>query len=534
MRVLNILSSLVSGVAAVSPLVKLDYASYQGTALPNNVSQWLGIRYASPPTGDLRFAAPVDPKNQTGIQQANKHGPICIGTNQGPPTASMNEDCLFLDVYAPSNATAASKLPVYFFIQGGGFATNGNPNYNGSGLINASEYDMIVVTHNYRVGPWGFLASGEVQRGGSANNGLRDQRKAMQWVKQYISHFGGDPDHVTMGGDSAGGQSVCMQLTAYGGRDDGLFQGAAAESQSFPPLRTVAESQYNYNGLVIRAGCASASDTLACLRGLNATALQAVNVITPFPGAQGNPLYPYGPTLDYDFVSDYTFRAYAQGKFVKVPAIYGDDTNEGTIFAPKNTSTIAQSNTFLQNNFPDLTLAQIKRFNELYPVEGTPSFPDSGRYWRQASNAYGELRYICPGIYLSQVSANQSVPNWNYRWNVIDPTANASGYGVSHTVETNALWGPNVTHGAAPTSYYPGQLNHPIVSVVQGYWTSFIRTFDPNTYRKAGTPTWEVFDTKNFNRRLMYQTNHTLMESIDPGQLLRCEYLWSLALELKQ
>lgn len=398
----------------------------------------------------------------------------------------------------------------------------------------ASEYNMIVVTHNYRVGPWGFLASEEIREGGSTNNGLKDQRKAMEWVQKYIHQFGGDPKHVTMGGDSAGGQSVCMQLTAYGGRDDGLFHATAAESQSFPGLRTIEESQYNYNGLVIRSGCVSSNDTLSCLRSLNATALQAVNVITPFPGAQKAPLYPYGPTLDYDFVSDYTFRAYATGRFVKVPGIYGDDTNEGTVFVPKNTSTIGESNTFLQSQFPDLTLKQLKKLNALYPVEGTPSFPNSGRYWRQGSDVYGELRYICPGIYVSQVYANMSVPNWNYRWNVIDPPSNASGDGVTHTVEINAIWGPENVNGNAPASYEEGGVNHPIVDVVQGYWTSFVRSFDPNKFRKPGTPTWEEFSKTNYNRRLMYQTNMTKMETIDQAQLHRCEYLWSIALDLKQ
>lgn len=151
------------------------------------------------------------------------------------------------------------------------------------------------------------------------NNGLKDQRLALQWVQQYISVFGGDPGHVTMGGDSAGAQSVDLHVTAYGGRDDGLFHATAAESQSFSALRTVGESQFAYDNLVIRAGCASKEDTLACLRSLSATELQEINFNTPFPGAQNPPLYMYGPTLDYDFISDYTYRAYAEGKFVKVP-----------------------------------------------------------------------------------------------------------------------------------------------------------------------------------------------------------------------
>lgn len=335
---------------------------------------------------------------------------------------------MFLDIYAPSNTTTWSKLPVYFFIQGGGFNTDSNPNLNGSGLVTASGNNIVVINFNYRVGPYGFLAGEEILAGGSVNNGLKDQRFALQWVQKYIRYFGGDPNHVTMGGDSAGAQSVNLQVTAFGGRDDGLFHATAAESQSFSALRTVGESQFMYDNLVIRTDCVSSADTLACLRSLTATELQEQNFNTPFPGAQNPPLYMYGPTLDFDFITDYTYRAYAQGRFVKVPAIAGDDTNEGTIFTPQNTSSIGESDTFIQDQFPAITLAQLKQWNQLYPVNGTPTFPNSGQYWRQVSNGYGEMRYICPGIFISGVFADMNCnSNWNYRWNVIDPTSAADG-----------------------------------------------------------------------------------------------------------
>jgi hypothetical protein len=158
----------------------------------------------------------------------------------------------------------------------------------------------------------------------------------------------------------------------------------------------------------------------------------------------------YGPTLDHDFITDYTYPAFTSGKFVHVPAIYGDDTNEvgkvyidqrtsltsqGTVFTPQNTSSIGESDTFIRDQFPALTLAQLARINEYYPVEGTPTFPNSGRYWRQVSNAYGEIRYICPGIYISRIYAKEKVPVYNYRWNVEDPDQIAQGLGVPHTIE---------------------------------------------------------------------------------------------------
>ena len=119
------------------------------------------------------------------------------------------------------------------------------------------------------------------------------------------------------------------------------------------------------------------------------------------------------------------------------------------------------------------------------------------------------MRYICPGVFISGTQANMSIPNWNYHWNVIDPEESREGYGVEHTVEVNAIWGPENTQGAAPDSYYPGGVNHDIVPIVQGYWTSFIRSYDPNTHRKAASPRWEAWTNETEFARLMFQANGT-------------------------
>jgi carboxylesterase type B len=135
-------------VAAVDSCVHLDYSSYNGVALPNGVTQWLGIRYAAPPLGDLRFAAPQDPPSTgDGIIEADTHGPVCLKRSSSNLPAKLetpdtNEDCLFMDIYAPTNAIWGS-LPVMFFLQGGGFSILSNANYNGSGLVLASEMNMV-------------------------------------------------------------------------------------------------------------------------------------------------------------------------------------------------------------------------------------------------------------------------------------------------------------------------------------------------------------------------------------------------------
>ncbi|KAL1304611.1 hypothetical protein AAFC00_003578 [Neodothiora populina] len=515
---------------ALNPLAQLSYATYRGTALPNGITQFLGLRFAAPPVGNLRFAAPKDPLIEYSIVEADTHGPLCLATGGGPPTDANQEDCLFLDVYAPSNATELSALPVYFFIQGGGFNGLSNPNLNGSGLITASGCNIVIVTINYRVGVYGFLAGEELAKAGSYNNGLKDQRKALEWIQKHISKFGGNPNHVVVGGDSAGAASINLQLTAYGGRDDKLFHATAAESQSFAAVRSVSESQYQYDSLVIKTGCISANDTLACLRGVNATIMQQQSYPFAFPGASAAPLYMWGPTLDNDFIKELTYAAYADGKFVQLPAIYGDVTNEGTIFAYRNTSSIAESDGFLKNQFPWFTLKQLAKVNSLYPL--AEQFNGSGAYWRQLSNAYGEIRYICPGIFISGIYAKLGIKNnYNYHWDVIDPTSEASGLGVTHTVELNAIWGPQYTK-AAPASY--NTTNAAIGPVVQAYWTSFIRSFDPNTYRLPGTPSWDAWTKNDSYQRLYFQTNNTHMEAVPADQQDRCKYLSSIGVALRQ
>lgn len=147
---------------------------------------------------------------------------------------------------------------------------------------------IVVVEINYRVGPYGFIAGSEIE---SANNRLRDQRKALEWVQKYIQLFGGNLDHVVMGGDSAGAASVTLQLTAFGGQNDKLFHGTAAESQSFAMVLSVDKSQYQYDNFVIRTGCVGASSALSCLENKTAAELQAVNFNIPYLGAQAPPLY---------------------------------------------------------------------------------------------------------------------------------------------------------------------------------------------------------------------------------------------------
>jgi cholinesterase len=391
-----------------------------------------------------------------------------------------------------------------------------------------------VVTINYRVGPYGFLAA----EGLPLNNGLYDQRKALEWVQDYIGQFGGNPDHVVLGGDSAGAASVSLHLAAFGGRDDGLFHAAAAESVSFATVLTPEESQYQYDALALRLGCTGGiASTLACLRSKTAVELQENNFNIPYPGAEAAPRYMYNPVIDGDFIRELTYTAFEEGSFIKVPVIIGDDTNGGTSFAPPTTSTLAQSNVWMHNQFPYLTTAQLADINSLYPNPNQTACPNVGCYWRQLANTYGEMRYMCPGIYITNAFAEHGSPqqSWHYRWNVEDPAQVAAGEGVPHTVELNAIFGPFNTRGSSPASYYPNGTNAHAVPVVQAYWTSFIRSFDPNTYRLGGTAEWLPWDEEGQQRILFDTGGLTSMESLAGSELMdRCEYWSDIGVDIRQ
>lgn len=282
MKVLAALATGCSIAGAVERVVDLGYAEYSGRIVGDGTTQWLGMRYAAPPLADLRFRAPVDPPTAEGVQDASKFGNICIAqspddwTNKPSKRFVVGEDCLFVNVFAPSNATQRSKLPVMFFIQGGGFTSNSNANYNGSDLARIG--DMIVVSINYRVGPYGFLG-GDGIKTEDKNNGIRDMIKALEWAHQHVEKFGGNPEHIVLNGDSAGAIAIVMLMASPAIKDRELFKGTITESAGVFNLRSNDLAQTQFECLAKATGCAGTSNvtTLECLRGVNATALQTTN-----------------------------------------------------------------------------------------------------------------------------------------------------------------------------------------------------------------------------------------------------------------
>ncbi|MBK7155788.1 MAG: carboxylesterase family protein [Sandaracinaceae bacterium] len=306
----------------------------QGT-LAEDLRIFLGIPYAAPPTGALRFLPPAAPAARTETLVAEQYGPSCPGTRTPldlvlrPRPAA--EDCLSLNIWTQR---AAGRRPVMFFIHGGGYVNGASniPVYDGASL--ARNGDVVVVSINYRLAALGFLSTEALQAerasmdGGAGNMGILDMLAALRWVQDNIAAFGGDPENVTIFGESAGGAAVCALLAAPGA--EGLFHRGIIESGGCDasPLRGGSRGTFDIGDtLVARLGCEGAGE-LACLRALTTQQILAAVM----EDASGLGFAPYGPAIDGVTFAQSPGQLLAAGEGVDVPLMVGSNRDEMTVF----------------------------------------------------------------------------------------------------------------------------------------------------------------------------------------------------------
>jgi acetylcholinesterase len=327
-------------------------------------------------------------------------------------------------------------------------------------------------------------------------------------------------------GVSAGAGSVATHLTAYGGRNDKLFIGAVGESPFLPWQPKVSEFEWQFDRFAQSAGCGNATDQMSCLRGLDVAYLQNRNKASTFPNGTAAPKFYWTPTVDGDLIRDYPARMIASGRFIKVPVLFGDDTDEGTSFAA-NASTPAEVAQFMTNYYPKLTSANTDSINAQYPLMA----PLAGYapYFPSASAAYGESTFTCPGISVAQAYNQHADPSavWLYRYNGQGPDGSAQIL-VTHTVELPAIFGTRMT-GSKVTSFE--SYNAPMVDTMMNYWISFVKTLNPNTLKWTEAPVWETFGVSQ--QRIMLQTNKTAMETVSVEQAGRCLFWKNLAVAME-
>ena len=319
-----------AGTSANGPLVQTDRGPVQGF-VQNGVTEFLGIPYAAPPVGKLRWRPPRLHARWTTPLQATAYGPTCPqSTTLGVfAEASVSENCLYLNVFTPKAGYLGSKArPVLFWIHGGGNYDGESNDYDGSKLALGGRYggsNTVVVTLNYRLGLFGFLANPALDSEGHmfGNYGIMDQQAALRWVQRNIAAFGGDPDKVTVGGQSAGAQDTGANVLSP--LSHGLFNRAIFESAPLSTLPSLSTALGRGEAFATAAGCTGSNAAVAaCLRSLS------VSQILQLEGTP-NAIGPYvnGPMVDGTVIPLQPQTAWTTGQYNHMPMMGGNVKDEG-------------------------------------------------------------------------------------------------------------------------------------------------------------------------------------------------------------
>lgn len=430
-----------------------------------DVAAFLDIPYAAPPVGADRWRAPGAPAAWSGVRSAANFGPSCYQgvtpNGFGPWTqeyvthGEVSEDCLSLNVWTPATKNA-KKLPVLVWIHGGGFLSGSGsvPIYDGHNL---AERGVVVVTINYRLGVFGFFADPDVTRDANGapptNFGLQDQIAALQWIHRNITAFGGDPDKVTIAGQSAGSMAVHLLVTSPMAK--GLFKRAIAESglPSVAPPPSLATAEAAGTAFAQKGDAA----TLAELKAIPASKLLALSG----PGLR------FFPVVDGQVVPDSPTTLTAEGRFNDVPMIVGQNADEGSAMASGyGAGDKASFDKLLHDSFGKMA----DRFSPLYPTGDAAARSVSskqvmldkglGAIWE-----WSRAR-VAPG----------HAPVYVYLYTHVEPGPESKRYGAFHSSE--------IPYALANLDKSPGRTftdaDRALSNEMSSYWVNFVKTGNPN------------------------------------------------------
>lgn len=420
--------------------------------------RYMGIPFAAPPTGALRFAAPTAPTCRSEILDARAAASECpqYSTEEGRPLIG-NEDCLYLNVWAP---TSTATRPVMVFIHGGAHEQGSGTKaaYEATGL--AAE-DVVVVTFNYRVGPFGFLAHPGLE-GPSGNYGMADQIHALKWVRDNISNFGGDPERVMIFGQSAGAVSTCRLLVSPAAR--GLFHSAAMLSGACVATPQAA-AETSGQTFVDNVGC-SGSDPLGCLRGLSMEAVMA-GFEPATTGTNVSGRLSFDGVVDGDLVPDAPRTLIEAGSAAPVPVIVGSTREENGRDAPAIASEAAYRaavELFVPNALPNAVVEQILA---LYPTSAYAS--PRAAYVALTS----DVRFTCQARRDARLlGADPRAPAYRYLFAEVPEDASVllQRLGAWHGIDLPYVFGTFGTTNLTPTAR-----DEAAIAAYRGIFTSLAR-----------------------------------------------------------
>jgi para-nitrobenzyl esterase len=474
---------LLARAAHRPPRAKIAQGTLQGKlSSDGQVLEFLGIPYAAAPVGPLRWKPPQPPAKWRGVRAATAFGSRCIQSTSFDDMIfrdpGESEDCLTLNVWAPVEAQHR-KLPVMVWIYGGGFLAGGTSEARQDGAHLARK-GVLVVSMNYRLGIFGFFAhrdlAAESPQRASGNYGLLDQTAALEWVRRNIAAFGGDPENVTLFGESAGAASVSAQMASPLAR--GLFARAIGESDgAFPPpdraYPTLAQSE-SQDERFTQAAFGTAS--LSALRALSSAEL----VKSATSKQAGVPRF--GPNIDGLFFPENVRSIYAEGKQAHIPLLAGWNRDEGSpqIIKAAVQPTVESLRALAQKDFGVQAPAFLKAYLASTDQQAV----------RVAKDYAGDRFVVYPtwAWLEAQVKTGQS-PVYRYYFELGSPgdPNHPASWGAFHSDEIEYVFGNLDSRKGAHWRPEDYQLS----DFMQTYWTNFAKTGNPNS---LGLPRWPAYD----------------------------------------
>ncbi|KAJ5966193.1 hypothetical protein N7481_012907 [Penicillium waksmanii] len=464
-----------SSASTSKPTVALDYTTLQAAAGNSTLGyyKYQNIRFAEAPTGKLRFAKPQWPSTEMDINNGTTYATADVD-------CSSEEDCLYMDVWAPANAKD-KKLPVMVWTYGGGFTGGSKSENTPEGLFDLSK-EFIFVSFNYRLGITGIANSVTATHQGATDNvALYDVEHAFKWVQKYISNFGGNPDDVTSFGFSAGGSMPLFMMTRYGGHNEQLFHKAYVTSPGFVPGAGHHQGEVFWQNVSTAVGCNGGD--LACMRSVSFTNL--TDAATDVYDDYG---YQFQPRVDGDFVADTYESQLYQGRFNWTgPLVITHEQHENNGSPTSGVNTTADVESELRAFFPSITDDVVKEIMDLYPASDYSSpgyrFADMRQSFDLTAHDYAVTRALNNNTWNAMVALGQAThgTDQSYYW--------YSTYSLSSSSSSSGA----AAAGAGVAISGSSSVSSVVARKMQKYLLSFVLTGNPNKKWASDKTYWPKY-----------------------------------------
>jgi len=454
----------------------------------DNVQVFKNIPYVAAPVGEMRWRAPQPGPSWSGARDATEFGPICPqNTTQYTKDLKQSEDCLSLNVWT-RNATSAAKLPVMVWIYGGAFVTGGSAVqfYDGTDL---AKRGVVIVSFNYRLGELGFLAhpalaSEHTRDDATGNFGLLDQIAALKWVRANIAAFGGDPNNVTIFGESAGGMSVNDLIASPMAR--GLFTKAISESglglNEIPTLAKAEQASTDWGTAMGVTGTDAIA--LAKLRALKVEDILKHRAMDKTEGG-------IAPFIDGKVITDQVSVLFAKGEIAKVPYIAGSNSNEASLAKAIGSDPVKDL-----DKFGDA----LPRVRAIYEADGKLTDEEFGR------QAFGDALFTAAAQDLAGFVANTGETARVYHFAYVADHFRGKVPGVNHGGEIPFVFG---FRGLGFLGNFASDADLKTAQQIGDYWTNFAKTGDPN---EADLPAWPAYSDASRETLLVDDTTKAVTD----------------------